>query len=233
MVRWIILSLVALLIGAGTTHADPIGLDDIKTWVGTGSNRAAFVLDWNTGGTAESVAWGYRWDGVATGEDMFRAIAGADVGVFGTVDFFQGLGYALYGAGYDRDRDGNFGVSPALTFVNGIAELQNAGQLDPSRVATDPEDDYREDWWTGFWSYWVRPDGSSPWGFSPVGMSSRVLTDGGWDGWSFAPGFDATEPSDPVPAGLIPSASTPEPTTLGIALGIGCVIAVVQRRVKV
>ena len=36
-----------------------------------------------------------------------------------------------------------------------------------------------------YWHYWVRDDAGSEWGFSSVGFSDRVLSDGSWDGWVF------------------------------------------------
>ena len=40
---------------------------DIQLWAGTGANEAAMVIDWNDGKSDESLVWGYRWDGSATG----------------------------------------------------------------------------------------------------------------------------------------------------------------------
>ena len=41
--------------------------DDIKNWVGSGTNSCAVVVDFNDGGTGDrSFAWGYRWNGEAT-----------------------------------------------------------------------------------------------------------------------------------------------------------------------
>lgn len=76
---------------------------------------------------------------------------------------------------------------------------------------------------TIWWSYWWSTDGLS-WGFAGSGASSRVLTDGSWDGWSMVPDFDswASEPSTPV---------VPEPVT-GIVLGMGLVTLVFRKKLK-
>ena len=90
MSRWTFCALILLSL-TGQARAGYIDFSDIKVWVGTGSNQAAFVVDWNNGSTTESLAWGYRWEGAATGEDMIRAIAGANVGLYATVGHFDGL----------------------------------------------------------------------------------------------------------------------------------------------
>jgi hypothetical protein len=55
-----------------------ITFDDIVYWIGNGANKAMFVVDWNDGLAMESLAWGYQWDGIASGEEMIAAIAQAD-----------------------------------------------------------------------------------------------------------------------------------------------------------
>ncbi len=52
--------------------------DDVQYWVGSGSKQALFVVDWNDGVEPEALAWGYRWDGTATAEDMINEIVNAD-----------------------------------------------------------------------------------------------------------------------------------------------------------
>ncbi len=55
---------------------------DVSYWVGSGSNQAVFVVDYNDGFNPHSYAWGYRWDGSATGADMLNAIDADDSGLF-------------------------------------------------------------------------------------------------------------------------------------------------------
>lgn len=54
------------------------GFDAITFWVGTGSNQAMLVVDFNDSSTTECYAWGYRFDGTKTGEEMLNDIAAAD-----------------------------------------------------------------------------------------------------------------------------------------------------------
>jgi hypothetical protein len=50
---------------------------DIILWSGSGANEAGFVLQFGGSQAPTSIAWGYRWDGSATVEDMMFAIAGS------------------------------------------------------------------------------------------------------------------------------------------------------------
>ena len=186
--------------------------DDVQFWVGQGTNRAILVIDWADGLAPEALFWGYQWDGDATGLDMLLAVVRADWRLFGHLGQF-GWGTAVFGLGYDRDGDGAFGVSPDPGFdAAGVAWSTNPND---SRVATDAEDHWREGWNSGYWAYYLKSDEASAWGASMVGAADRVLTDGVWDGWRFAPGFTATPPGSAVPA-------VPEPSTLGmLLLGLG------------
>ncbi len=69
--------------------------DDVQYWVGSGSNQALLVVDWNDGLDAEALAWGYRWDGTATAEDMINEIVNADerLSVDMTGGFLSSLAY--------------------------------------------------------------------------------------------------------------------------------------------
>jgi hypothetical protein len=85
--------IVLLVIGVSLSAQAAFTFDDVRFWVGDGENRAALVIDWNDGISPESLAWGYRWDGSATGADMLEAIDAADsrLAVRGTVS-----GYGLF-----------------------------------------------------------------------------------------------------------------------------------------
>jgi MYXO-CTERM domain-containing protein len=215
----------AVIAAICTGSAQAQSFSDIQYWVGSGSNQAAFIVDWNDGKDAQSLMWGFRWDGTATGEDMLHAIVTADTRLFAHVStpFGGGLGTALYGMGYDLDNDANFGVSPSLTFDAGGYSV--GGSFD-GRTPTDASDHWQEGWMSdGYWSYWLGGSGASPvWGFSGVGMSTRTLVNGSWDGWSYAPGFNGEEPSLPVPA------TVPTPGALTL-LGMGGLFAM-RRRVR-
>ncbi len=195
------------LLAASVANAATItGFGDIENWVGSGPNSAALVIDWNDGlnyGGAtgdQSLAWGYRWSGAATGEQMFEAIVSADprlvlnpappVGGPGTV---CGIGYDLNG--------------------NGFTYVSDPTNLDKGH-ASDPSDHYREGWLhAGYWSYWnekAATTGLPAWTSASTGFS-RTLQNGSWDGWSWAPApdFNGLMPANvvaaviPEPAGLL------------------------------
>lgn len=185
--------------------------DDVLFWVGEGSNEAVLVVDWKDGINPESLAWGYRWDGEATGEDMLFAVTAADPNLYAKVSTPGTFGVSLYGAGYDLDRDG-FSLDDGTVFGEG-GVLEGELVAEPA-ASNDTDDHYQEGWLTaGYWGYWGgigNPFAGGSWAYPGAGMSDRILVDGAWDGWSFDANFtfDAT-PGEPISA-------TPEPSSLAL-----------------
>jgi|YNPBryantNP2012_1023418.scaffolds.fasta_scaffold05273_5 hypothetical protein len=208
MVGLMMLLLAEQHIGAAT-------FDDVQFWVGTGANRAALVLDWNDGKSPEALVWGYRWDGTATGLDMLRAVVEADDRLFAHVSEAGPFGVSVYGIGYDRSGDGVFGVNPALSFDSGGWSV---GLADDSRVAVDVGDHWAEGWNSGFWGYNIKGSAEESWASALTGPLGRNLNDGAWDGYSFAPGFNFTDPSEPLPAPV------PEPRAIVLLLIGGAIL---------
>ena len=99
-----IICTVLLLVAPSILRATPVtSLDNIQFWVGTGNNRAGLAIDWDDDSSIdESLVWGYRWDGTATGEDMLMSIASADSRL--TVTTSQ-EGAAVFGLEYDDGSD--------------------------------------------------------------------------------------------------------------------------------
>lgn len=186
-----------LVIGPMCTCTTSATFDDIVFWVGTGSNQAALVLDWNDSKAPEALVWGYRWDGTATGLEMLQAIVEADSRLFAHVSEPGPFGTAVYGIGYDLNGNGTFSVSPALQFNAGGWSV---GNPDDYRSAVEEADRWAEGWYTGFWGYHVRSSSQEEWISASTGPGDRVLENGSWDGYSFAAGFNFTAPSEPVPA---------------------------------
>lgn len=54
---------------------------DVTFWVGTGSQQAVLVIDFNDSLANECLAWGYRFDDTVTAEQMLSDIATADPGL--------------------------------------------------------------------------------------------------------------------------------------------------------
>lgn len=191
---------VVIAFGMSASAHASFAFDDLAFWVGNGANQAALVIDWNGPGGAGpvSLAWGFRWDGVATGQDMLSAVINADANLYGRFASF-GFGDAIVGLGYDLDGDG-FGITDGTDF--GPSGLAFAGTSD-GVTATDGDDFYAEGWNTGFWSYALghgAPFAGGAWEDAMVGFGDRVLTDGDWDGYRFAPGFVGEDPREPIAA---------------------------------
>lgn len=196
---------VGLIALTGSVRADIVEtLDDIPTWVGSGSNRAGLVIDW--GDSRSPIAWGYRWDGDATAEMLVRGVDSADLSLVATLSEFAGFGAYVDSFGYDRDGDG---FSTA-----------------------DPDDSFGQGDVFNFWEFFTAPtnpyDGSSMWTSSDVGMSTFTLADGNWIGFRFDANFPGPGP-EPVPL----PASVPEPSAFllfgGTLLGMS-VVSRIRRR---
>ena len=188
-----------------------VTFEDITYWVGEGNNESTLVIDFDGGPTPQSLVWGYRWDGTATGADLFEAVVTADPNLYAKVSAPGDFGVSLYGVGYDQDRDG-FALGDGTVFDDGLAITAPSDGV----TAVDADDSYVEGWFSaGFWGHWTSEDGQT-WE-SGLGMSARTLTDGSWDGYRWAPGYTSEPPREPTPA-------VPEPSALAL-LGLGVLLA--------
>jgi hypothetical protein len=214
----------ALVLSAAPTQA-AVSFNDIQFWAGTGANRAALVIDFNDAKAPESLVWGYRWNGAATGEDMFAALVAADPRLYAKRKAFS-FGTANLGIGYDTNGNG-FAISDGTAFdpATGIAAGSET-QADGA-TPTDPADHYREGWNTGFFDYFTTDanpyGGTGTWTESQVGAGQRTLVDGSWDGLSFAPNCVGVAPDQPT-------AAVPEPTAGLLALTAGVLFTVTRTR---
>jgi hypothetical protein len=165
---------------------------NVEFWVGAGSNRAAVAIDWDKNSTTTpALVWGFRWDGVATGQTMLSAIVAADPRLFAKSEGHGTLGSAVYGLGYD-DGDGEFALDDDTAFDE-LGFSVSAGPADLA-MPLDADDLYREGWFTGYWHYGVslgNPYDGEGWKPSQVGMTGRTLKDGDWDSWVYTESFSA------------------------------------------
>jgi len=176
------------------TNNTTLTFADVQYWVGTGSNQAAFVVQWNDSKNPDALVWGFKWDGNATGEDMLKAIAKADHRFYTLL--YQGtqFGSAIGGLGFDLNgantnalyKNGN--VTYPYYPVDGIVNT-TAYDFD-DYTAADVADHWSSGWTTnGYWSYWVKDPTDTDFGYSGVGASTRALVNGSWDVWNFNAGF--------------------------------------------
>ena len=168
-------------------------MDMIENWTGEGSNRAALAVQWNVDGEESALVWGFRWDGEATGATMIMAIAAADPRFVIASESGTAFGSTVSGLGYDVNKSGDFAISKdgEVLHANEIGLIPMSGYTYDGWSCTDPEDYWQSGWYQGYWSYWTKSSDSEPWGYSNMGISGRKLTNGCWDGWSFAAGMQS------------------------------------------
>ncbi len=213
----VLLAVAALSGGAGCASAQMFDFSNVQNWTGTGSNEAAMVIDWQDGKQPKSLAWGYRWDGTATGLQMIQAIDAADLRL---QFFFAYGGEFIYSIGYDLNNNGG-------TFTPGTPG-------DETGSASDPDDHYAEGVFSKFWGYEITTGspygGGGTWSDSPAGANDRQLVNGSWDGWSLS--YDEQNFSIPLPGLPTAAAPVPEPSalwTIGLALATGTVCGLRRR----
>jgi hypothetical protein len=183
-------ALMGLLLASESLLAINMADVQVTQWFGSGSKQALMVVDWQE---PQTVVFGYRWDGTATGLDFMNAVNDANVG-FTRVWHPSYVGATVFGMGFDIDGDGG-------SFVSGTP-----GFTTETGYATDAADYYAEGWYVnGYWAFYVSQD-AEQWGYASEGLAHQ-LTDGGWDGWSWspAPTWDGGVPNN-IP--LVPEPAT-------------------------
>lgn len=113
-------------------------------------------------------------------------------------------GYTINGIGWDVDDDGDIALidtgngNQVYESEDGFFEHPRGykpGQGGSSDYdydnwkARDTDDMWWAGWYTGYWSYWVKDNATDNFSYSSWGASGRVLENGSWDGWNFAPGM--------------------------------------------
>ncbi|MDP6633722.1 MAG: hypothetical protein QGG42_02390 [Phycisphaerae bacterium] len=169
------LATVFLVAMATLSAPAPVGaytFDDVTVtyWAGAdpgdGVGEALMVVDWQIPGK-DSLVFGYRWTDDDKGIHMLTAISNADNRFY--LEWHPFYPGAVYGIGWDADGDG----------------------FDKA----DADDYYAEGWLFGSWRYYLSTD-AQEWTYSGSGAGDRILSDGDWDGWSWAPGSDVSVPND-------------------------------------
>jgi hypothetical protein len=200
--------LLAAVIQAPSASATISSFDDITFWTGTGSSRAALVIDFKDGTAQPSFAWGYRFDGNPSGAEMILDIVAADTSLSMTHSgsaasgfFFSSLAYT--GDGSHSRTSGDFIVFPD-EYV-GWHYFISGGTSGDSPVAGGG---------TSLPSPWIEsPSGAAE---SSFGSPGRLLADGAWDAWAFVQyddSFNATE----SPSAIV-YAAVPEPSAAALLM---------------
>jgi hypothetical protein len=219
------LALVGLLFAS---KSPAVSLNDIQFWIGSGTNRAALVVEWTTPESLlyttvpapiadKSLVWGYRFNGTATGAQMFNAIVAADPRLYAVEVFYAGYGTSVQGIGFHLAGGSDLGITDGTTtnfFIHGL--LTNATVYIDAAAPLNPGDLYWGGWngpnwelWTelgdaggflnspdrGTNAFWTPDDPNNPdslgihgqWELN-YGLSSLQLTNGSWIGFSVAAG---------------------------------------------
>ena len=206
--------LICAVADAETTGLAPLGFDQIQFWTGSGTNRAAVVIQWNDSRTPSSLVWGYRWNNTATGFDMLRAITGCS---------------AIHYPGSTTNHAVFAGADPRLMASWTQFDFGNALDSVVFQQGTDSRD--QNDWKNGFWEYslfggqfsydvldenWNYVETATynqagsffysgvTWFTAPFGASDRILINGSWDAWSFAADFVSVPVATPESAPPLP-----------------------------
>lgn len=195
-------------------------LSNIILWAGSGANEAGFVLQFGDSQAPTAIAWGYRWDGSASAEDMIFAIAGSVTGATPTPP-----------AGLDSRLTIDVVEFPPFGFFVNTITYDQAG-LPPewSQVSRTIEDDF-----VGSGTYpafYLNPGAGGTWSgptmnlaLSGLGMSDTVLADGGWYAFVQSDGSDPFAFTQPVSA-------VPEPGTWALVGGAAVAGLVIRRRAR-
>jgi hypothetical protein len=219
--------LAGMVVSLGA-HAQSDLFSTIQNWTGTGANEAALEIDWNNGTSGDALVWGYRWDGTATAEQMIDAILTADPHLYAEVSGPTMYGTETFGFGYQQAGDGNFLLSPALSFNSQHLAIVNDTDVKETRTPSVAGDRWEEGWFNNYWGYDVSTDlrlavDYTDWDYAPDGISEVTLNNGDVEGFVYSAGADIT-PGVPL------AAPVPEPSTWAM-LGMGG-LAMVYRRKK-
>lgn len=225
-VAMIMAVMAALAVPAQAAFVNVDDVSDVVLWAGSGANEAGFVLQFTDGEAPTSIAWGYRWDGSATVQDMMYAVAGTTT-ISGGSPPPPGLDSRLVVNGAQFD----FGGGPVV-FINSITYDQTGLPSEWFQGNRQIIDNFVNDgtYPTLYSNAGAAGSFSSPtmtFDAAAVGISELALADGGWYGFVQSTGPATLAFSQPVSA-----VAVPEPASW--ALGAGAVVAVfvLRRRVS-
>jgi hypothetical protein len=205
MKKWIAAMLGLPVFGL---HAQtPINsFDDIQFWAGSGTNRAALVIQWPDAEFPTSIAWGYRWNGEATAQEMIFALAGVLTGgpaPSAGSDPRLEFDLLYYGAGLN-----DYFVNEIRFNQDGLGAPWSADlRIMPGYDGVDFNVlSFR--YGTSLWS-------SATFTVSNFGPAGVPLLDGAWIGWIYADGTDEEltfEQPYAAPASVLPPLPKPTPS---------------------
>lgn len=169
---------------------------DIKYWIGTGTKKAALVIDWHDGNQPEALVWGYRFDGKKSAGDMLEEIANQDPRLLIAIGEGMKSGTCLFSIAYRPV----IGAKPyEIRYQEKPLKLKSEGvytvDFDPKKddavdhfTISDPTARWRTGFYKiGYWSYFHKERRLDPFGYSNFGLWNLQLIDGSWHGISWSP----------------------------------------------
>lgn len=204
-----------LALAAGTAGAGAFDGVMFEYWAGDGPNKAALIIDWQSGGAPGDFAkaFGFQWrDPGTTGQDMIEAIAAASPRF--EFDWYRGPE-----------------PNPPYEFDEGGAVLAFRWDEDNNGLFDEPDWDRggfgAQQWWRHFRS--DTGDGENWSVFETPTPATLVLTPDYWDGWSWT--GTGTTPENPLVPPVVPIDPyyIPEPATV-LLVGLGLVA--ISRRLR-
>ena len=145
-------------------------LDDIQLWTGTGTNRAAVVVQWNVpevfnNTTApapvanKTMVWGLRFNGQTTGKHLFNAVVASDPRLYAVENIDPVFGTGLDAIGYHLG-DGPFAGVTDGTVTDGPATFIQGILIDPNlnldgAYPLNPKDLFWSGFYGPYWQIWT------------------------------------------------------------------------------
>jgi hypothetical protein len=194
--KWFVPLALAGLFVSVRVHA--ISLDDIQLWTGSGTNRAALVIEWNSPEVFnqttvpapvanKTLVWGYRFNGAATGTEMLNAIVASDPRLYALEHIDPAYGTGVDAIGFNLDGSGIAGVSDGSVTDNADA-FTNGVLMDPNlNVDAAHSLNSGDLFWSGFsgpyWQLWTELDDNGGFFSSPNRGTNEF-----WDPDTYAQG---------------------------------------------
>ncbi|QDT01117.1 hypothetical protein [Adhaeretor mobilis] len=199
--------ILTLAVSPSAAATQPVAsFADIQFWIGSGTNRTALAIDFNgQTPTDEALVWGYRWDGTATGSDLFQEVVAADSQLFAKLVAIPPEGEAIIGIGYDANNDQQFAITGGATFDE--LGIFHSPSVSDAETSLDEQDLYAEGWFLGYWHLGTQADDpAGTWSSSQTSIGALPLVDGSYVGLAFT---TDTESTGAFPENLV-SAALPQ-----------------------